>query len=206
MGKKIRAAKASLVAAFLAAGGTAAAKATPANAAAHTPNATGASSPLIHYDKTTPLMWGDALIRFLKLDGFPSYLKVDGFAALTNYYKVALMSDAAALYEAWPSKVSSLLDLYHKADAGPLSGILIGLDQYLKFENKAPLADYLKTEDGLNAYLKFQDFFGALQAVARQDEKGPSALGYFIKLSGISYLPAVQDVLGENGGGGDVIG
>ncbi len=117
MGRKMRAAKASLVAAFLAAGGAATAKAVPA----------GTAKPANTIGGSSAISWGDPLIRFLKLDGFPAYLKIDGFAQLAQYYKLHLLADTATLYDKYPDQVAGLLDLYHKADAGPLSGILIGL-------------------------------------------------------------------------------
>ncbi len=188
MGTKIRAAKTSLVAAFLAAGGTAAAKAAPSASAPHSPSRAGVANPLHHYVKIT---WGDALIRFLKLDGFPAYLKIDNFAQLTNYYKDALLSDAATLHDAWPSKISPLLDLYQKANGGLLSGILIGLEQYFKLEDKEALFTYLYgTPGALEAYSKLEDFWNALQTVGSDEKK--SAFDYFQKLTGISELPAVQ--------------
>jgi hypothetical protein len=181
MGRKIRAAKASLVAAFLAAGGAAAAKAVPA---ATTPGSLTISGST----------WGDdPVTRFLKLDGFPAYLKIDGFASLTQYYKDALMGDGSTLYLKYEDQVSGLLDLYQKADGGPLGGLLAALEQYYKHQDSGPLLDYLKTEAGMDAYLKFEDFFGALETVARADEGGSTALEYFQKLTGIAGLPAVQD-------------
>src|SRR5204862_424840 len=140
MGRKIRAAKASLVAAFVAAGGAATAKSVSAASAAE-PSAPVASQ----------VNWGDQLVRFLKLDGFPAYFKVDEFAQLAQFYKASLLSDASALYYKYPDQVSALLDLYQKADAGPLSGILIGLETYWKADDIQPLLDYLKTPGALDA-------------------------------------------------------
>lgn len=178
MGKKIRAAKASLVAAFLAAGGAATAESVSANAAAPPRPTSGGSS----------LTWGDPLIRFLKLDGFPAYLKVRGSAQLAQFYKPQLLADVAMLYDKWRPQVDDLLALYHKANAGPLSGILIGLEQYNKNKNIEPLLGYLKTPGAMDAYIKFEDFFAALQKVGREG----GAFEFFSKETGISGLPAVQ--------------
>jgi hypothetical protein len=185
MGKKIRAAKASVVAAFLAAGGAATATGMHASAA-KTTNTIGGTS----------VNWGDPLIRFLKLDGFPSYLKIDGFAQLTQFYKGALLDDAAALYNKAPEQVAGLLDLYQKANAGPLNGILIGLEQFSKFNKVQPLADYVKTDEGLANYVKFEDFFSALRAV--DGDKQGGALDFFIKETGITSVPSIEEI---NGGG-----
>ncbi len=177
MGKKIRAAKASLVAAFVAAGGATAAKAEPTSSAA--------SGETI--EAVSAVSWGDQLIRFLKLDGFPAYMKIDEFAQLGQFYKEQLVSDAATLYDKWPDQVSDLLSLYIKGDAGPLAGILIGLEQYNKDQNIEPLLDYLKTPGAMDAYVKFESFFSALQHDARE-----GAFQFFWKETGIAVVPAVQ--------------
>jgi hypothetical protein len=195
MGRKICAAKASLVAAFLASSGAATAKSVAAADPASVPGAASPSSaadPLgAFFPKAKlPVSWGDPLIRFLKLDGFPAYLKVDDFARLTHYYKAALLSDAAVLYDAWPSKIQSLLDVYQKADAGLLAGILIGLEQYNKYGDEETLLEYLQNPAALDAYIKWQEFFDALRTVGRE-ENGGSAFEYFYKLTGIRELPAV---------------
>jgi hypothetical protein len=187
MGTKIRAAKASLVAAFLAAGGAAAANAVPASSA----------KPALTISGKTTVNWGDQLIRFLKLDGFPSYLKIDGFAQLAQYYKPQLLADATALYIKYPDQVAGVLELYQKADAGPLSGILIGLEQFYKEKNIEPLLDYLKAPGAMDAYIKFEGFFSALQEVSRE---GQGAFQFFYKETGIAGNPLAQ----FTDGGGDV--
>jgi hypothetical protein len=174
MGRKIRAAKASLVAAFVAASGAAAAKAIPGHSAK--PAATAAEF----------IKWGDPLIRFLKLDGFPSYLKIDGFAQLAQFYKEALLTDAAALYLKDATPVADVLDMYQKANAGPLSGILIGLEQFYKEKNSDALFEYIKSEEGMANYLKFERFFSALQRDA------PDAFQFFYKETGIAGNPLEQ--------------
>lgn len=186
MGRKIRAAKASLVAAFLAAGGAATAHAVPASSA----------KPANTIGGKTTIDWGDQLVRFLKLDGFPAYLKVDGFAQLAQYYKAQLLADAAALYIKYPDRVAGVLELYQKADAGPLSGILIGLEQFYKEKNIEPLLDYLKTPGAMDAYIKFESFFSALQEVSREG----GAFQFFYKETGIAGNPLAQ----LTDGGGDV--
>ena len=140
--------------------------------------------------------WGDPLIRFLKLDGFPAYLKLDGFAQMAQYYKDQLISDAGVLYDKYPSQVADLLGLYHKADAGPLSGILIGLETYYKEQNIQPLLDYLKMPGAMDAYLKFEGFFSALQAVNRE---GQGAFQFFYKETGIAGNPLGQSTDGTGG-------
>jgi hypothetical protein len=182
MGRKIQAAKASLVAAFLAAGGATAAK---------------AASP-----GPSQINWGDQLVRFIKFDGFPAYMKVDGFEALTQFYKEQILSDASTLYVKYDQKIHDVLAYYNKANGGLLSGILIGLEQFYKEKNIQPLLDYLKETPGaVDAYVKYDGFIEALQAVARSDDGKPSALDYYIKLSGIDVgidgqLPAVQSTDG----------
>ncbi len=180
MGKKIRAAKASLVAAFLAAGG--AATATGMHSTSQKTNTTW---------RAGTINWGDQLIRFMKLDGFPSYMKIDGSAQLAQFYKEQLLVDAAALYEKWRPAVDDLLALYQKANAGPLDGILIGLEQFYKYNETQPLLDYIKTEDGLANYMKFESFFSALQAVDRDKQGG--AFDFFVKMTGISGNPINVD-------------
>ena len=185
MGKKIRAAKASLVAAFLAAGGAA--------------TATGMHSSSTKAANTiggTSVNWGDPLIRFVKLDGFPDFMKERGSEQLAQFVKGELLSDAATLYFKYPDQVAGLLDLYQKANAGPLNGILIGLEQFFKYDKQQPMLDYLKSEDGLANYGKFQDFFSALRAV--DGEKQGGALGFFIKETGISGAPSFENT---DGGG-----
>ena len=178
MGRKIRAAKASLVAAFVASGGAAAASAVPGKSAQPTRHTATAAE---------FIKWGDPLIRFVKLDGFPSYLKADGFAQLANYYKASLLSDAAALYDKWRPQVDDLLSLYQKADAGPLTGILIGLETYWKQDgNIKPLLDYLKTPGAMDAYIKFWNALDAFQKVA---PAGGGAFEFFVKETGIVADP-----------------
>jgi hypothetical protein len=180
MGKKIRAAKASLVAAFLAAGGAATATGMHSTSA-KTTNTIGGGS----------INWGDELIRFLKLDGFPAYLKVDGFAQLAQDNKPYLLEDAATLYDKWPNQVAGVLSLYEKANAGELNGILIGLEQFFKYQKEQPLLDYVKTDDGMANYAKFEKFFSALQSVGRSEEGG-SAFDFFVKETGITGDPLGQ--------------
>jgi hypothetical protein len=186
MGKKIRAAQASLVATFLAAGGAATAKAMHAGSA-RPANTIGGSS---------AINWGDQLIRYLKLDGFPAFLKVDGFAQLAQFYKEQLLSDAATMYLKFGDDVSNVLTLYQKADAGPLAGILIGLEQYNKAQNAQPLLDYLKIKGNLDNYVKFQKVYLDLAQVARGDEEKGSALDFYIKLTGISSVPSPEQLGG----------
>src|SRR4051812_2048227 len=179
MGRKINAAKASLVAAFVAAGGAAAAGAAPSTSAHQARPAAGAGF---------PVKWGDPLIRFLKLDGFPSYFKYDGFAQLANYYKDRLLSDAAAAYEKFPKQVDDLLSSYWKADGGQLTGILIGLETYWKQDgNLKPLLDYLKTPGAMDAYVKFWDVLDVFQKIA--PENGGGAFEFFQKETGIRANP-----------------
>jgi hypothetical protein len=180
MGKKLRAAKASLVAAFVAAGGAATAKALPARSSMPANTIGGASS----------INWGDQLIRFLKLDGFPAYLKTDGSERLALFYKVSLLTDASALYEKWGDRVADLLALYNKANAGPLGDILVDLEAFAKYDKLQPLLDYLKTPGALDAYAKFTSFFAALQDVSR-DEKDGGAFAFFYKETGITELPVL---------------
>ncbi len=128
------------------------------------------------------MQWGDPLVRFLKLDGFPAYLKSDGFA---QYYKdrtyLAQLSD---LYQKDQSQVEDLLALYHKVNAGPLEGILIGLEQYYKQDQDVgALRDYLKAPGAMEAYLKFETFLSALQ------DEAPLAFDSFLKLTGIAGDP-----------------
>jgi hypothetical protein len=187
MGRKIRAAKASLVAAFLATGGAAAtAKAGSSSQADRAGAAAQRSSagPLAQFDKA--LEWGSPLVRFLKLDGFPAYLKVDGFA---QYYKLLTLDELSAFYYKDQSQVDAVLALYHKggtASGSLLEGILIGLEQYWKYDDSDTLTSFLKFEDAQAAYLKFEDFFGALE----RDANG--AFSFFVKETGIAGLPAVQ--------------
>ena len=185
MGRKIRAAKASLVAAFVAAGGAAAVNAAHP-ASAQPTNAASVAS----------IQWGDQLIRFLKLDGFPDYLKTDDSAQLALFYKERLLPDAAMLYTKYGSQVSDVLALYHKADGGPLNGILVGLEQFYKEQNIQPLLDYLKTPGAMEAYLKFEGFFSVLQKAAPD-----GAFQFFYKETGIAGNP-----LGDNTDGGGTIG
>lgn len=180
MGRKVTAAKTSLVAAFLAANGAAAAQAVPAKSA----------KPANTIGGSVSINWGDQLVRFLKLDGFPAYLKIDGFAALAQYYKMQILSDVSTLYFKYAPQVADLLALYQKADAGPLAGILIGLEQYYKEDNLQPLLDYLKTPGAMDAYLKFESFFSALRAVG--GEKDASAFQFFWKETGIAGNPLAQ--------------
>jgi hypothetical protein len=189
MGRKIRAAKASVVAAFLAASGAAAAKAVPTHA-------TKSAKPASGTIKDDTASWGDPLIRFLKLDGFPAYLKFDGFAQLANYYKPQLVSEVPTLYLKDADQVAGLLDMYQKANAGPLSGILIGLEQYYKHQDIGPLLDYIKDADGLANYVKWTDFLSALERDA------PDAFQFFYKETGIAGDPLQKPTDGGDGGVG----
>ena len=185
MGRKIRAAKASIVAAFLAAGGSAAAK---------------AANP-----GSVQVNWGDQLVRFIKLDGLPDYIKATDSAALTNFYKDAIVGDASEMYVKYGQKVYDVLSYYNKANAGLLPGIISGLEQFYKEKNLEPLLEYIKDTPGaMDAYIKFDGFVQALQGEARDDAaKGQSsALDYYIKLTGIDVgidgqLPAVQSTDGS---------
>jgi hypothetical protein len=179
MGRKIRAAKASLVAAFLATSGAATAKAMHGSSARPANTIGGSAS----------VNWGDPVIRFLKLDGFAAYLKLDGSAQLAMFYKEQLLSDTASLYDKWMPQVNDLLALYHKASGGPLEGILIGLETFYKENNIQPLLDYLKLPGAMDAYLKFEGFFSALQAVNRE---GQGAFQFFYKETGIAGNPLEQ--------------
>jgi hypothetical protein len=188
MGRKIGTAKASLVAAFLAAGGAAA----TANANAGTasqprvssrPAHAGGSDPFTRYSKIE-MSWGSALLRFLKLDGFPAYLKVTDFA---QYYKLLSLEELSEFYVKDAAQVDGVLALYHKGgtrSGSLLEGILIGLEQYLKYDNKEPLLNFLKADDAQVAYLKFEEFFTALQRDAKD------AFSFFQKETGITSLPA----------------
>jgi hypothetical protein len=179
MGKKIRAAQASLVAAFLAAGGAAAATAGATDSAT--------SDEVI---RGVPLTgWGDPLIGLIKLDGFPAYMKYDGSELLALSYKGGLLADADALYAKTAPLVYDLLSLYQKAYAGPLAGILIGLEAYAKEGNLEPLLSYLESSrDALAAYQTFATFFSALKEVSGEG----GAFEFFGKETGIVDLPAVQ--------------
>ena len=170
MGRKIQAAKASLVAAFLAASGAAAQKAvaTPPS----DPAAASASS----------VSWGDPLLRFIKLDGFPSFWKAQDFAALTNFYKPQLSASVADLYFKYDDQVNDVLALYQKADQGPLGGILIGLEQFWKEDNLKPLLATLKEPGAMDAYIKFTSFYKAMGQVSPE---GGGALEFFQKNTGI---------------------
>ncbi len=175
MGRKSRAAKASVVAAFVAAGGTVG-TALPAEAA---PAAPAVSS--------SQVQWGDALVRFLKLDGFPAYLKDDGFA---QYYKnlEASLPELSGLYLEDGQAVDDLLALYYKANNGPLAGVLIGLEQYYKYQDMAPLTDYLKSStDAFDAYYKFQTLLTALRRDASD------VFAFFYKETGIAGNPLRVD-------------
>jgi hypothetical protein len=176
MGKKIRAAQASLVATFLAAAGAGAAKAAP-----QSPASPGGGPAAIN--------WGDQLIRFLKIDGFPAYFKYAGFAQLAQFYKVRLLSDTAAMYFKYGDDVNNFLKLYQKAEAGPLTGLLFGLEQYNKADDEQPLLDYLKEKGNLDNYAKFRKVYLDLAEVARGDEGAGSALEFFQKVTGIVSVP-----------------
>jgi hypothetical protein len=178
MGKKIRAAQASLVATFLAAAGASSAKAMHSSSAP-TRAAAGAAQ----------INWGNQLIRFLKLDGFPAYFKYGGFGQLAQFYKAQLLADTATMYNKYTDDVSNLLALYHKAGAGPLRGLLFGLEQYNKADDEQPLLDYLKVEGNLDNYFKFQKVYSDLVEVARSDGKAGSALEFFQKVTGIVDVP-----------------
>lgn len=171
MGRKIQAAKASLVAAFLAASGAVAerALATPAG----DPAAASA---------TTDVSWGDPLLRFVKLDGFSAFWKAQDFAALENFYKPQLTDSAAQLYIKFNDQVTDVLDLYKKVDQGPLGGIVTGLEQFYKFDKLQPLLDTLKEPGAADAYIKFQSFYKAMGQVSPE---GGGALEFFQKATGI---------------------
>src|SRR4051794_15876632 len=110
---KTRAARTSVVAAFLSAGGTLAATA-PAEAAPP-PQPTVVAT-------AAQVQLGDPLVRFLKLDGFPAYLKADGFGQYSKFNET-ILPELAALYLKNGEQVDGLLALYHKVNAGPLGGI-----------------------------------------------------------------------------------
>jgi hypothetical protein len=187
MGRKAQAAKASLVAAFVAAGGAAAtAKAHTGAQAGKVPARSAASNP-------GGINWGDALVRFLKLDGFPSYLKVENFA---QYYKLLSLDELSAFYNKDREAIDGVLALYQKggtAEGSLLQGILIGLEQYYKENNSEPLLNFLKEKQALAAYDKWSGFFRALKADAE------NAFAFFYKETGIPDLPAVQ-LPGDGGG------
>ena len=170
MGRKIQAAKASLVAAFLAASGAAAQK-----AVANPPSDPAAAS-------ASSVSWGDPLLRFIKLDGFPSFWKAQDFAALANFYKPQLTASVADLYFKYDDQVNDVLALYQKADQGSLGGIITGLEQFYKEDNIKPLLDTLKEQGALDAYVKFESFYSAMRQVSPE---GGGALEYFQKLTGI---------------------
>jgi hypothetical protein len=180
MGRKAQAAKASLVAAFVAAGGAAAtAKAHPSTQAGKVP-ASAASS------RADGLNWGSALVRFLKLDGFPAYLKIHGFA---QYDKLLSLDELTSFYNKDRSQIDAVLALYQKggtANGSLLEGVLIGLEQYWKQNNSDALLNFLKIKGAQGAYDKFSDFFRALQADTKD------AFTFFYKETGIPELPAVQ--------------
>ena len=189
MGRKIRGAKASLVAAFLATGGAAAtakADSTSQNAGAGASvSRPSMSHPLAQFSKIE-LNWGSPLVRFLKLDGFPAYLKIDGFA---QYYKLLSLQELSDFYSKDQSQVDAALALYQKGGTkagGLLEGILIGLEQYWKFDDREPLLNFLKLDGAQEAYVKFADFFVALETDAK------AAFSFFNKETGIAGLPAVQ--------------
>jgi hypothetical protein len=167
MGRKLNAAKASIVAAFVAAGGATAAQA----------NSTASSQ----------INWGDQLIRFMKLDGMPAYFKGGGFAQLANYYKERLLIDAAALYQKYDKQVSDVLALYDK-DKTELRGILIGLEQYYKEKNIEPLLNFVKDESAHAAYVKFQTFLSAMKEVSTEG----GAFEFFYKETGILGDPLIR--------------
>jgi len=171
MGRKIQAAKASLVAAFLAASGGVAAKAVAAPAS--DPAAASA---------TTSVSWGDPLMRFVKLDGFPAFWKAQDFAQLDNFYKPQLPASLADLYFKYDDQVNDVLALFQKADQGSLGGIITGLEQFYKEDNIKPLLDTLKEQGALDAYVKFESFYSAMRQVSPE---GGGALEYFQKLTGI---------------------
>jgi hypothetical protein len=181
MGRKVKAAKASLVAAFLAAGGAAATAKAGSSSNAQTSGSTASATAV-----NGSLEWGSALVRFLKLDGFPAYLKIDNFA---DYYKLLSVDELSVFYDKNRDPVDGVLALYQKggtAQGSMLEGILIGLEQYFKYDNRDVLFNFVKGEDALAAYQKFATFYGAL-------EKGaPDALSFFQKETGINGVPAVQ--------------
>jgi len=181
MGKKLRAAKTSLVVAFLAAGG--AASATGAKSSSAGTNTAGERS----------VGWNDPLVRFLKLDGLASYLKVRSSSALALSYKAQLESDAAELYQKYPSQVAGVLALYQKA--GTLDQMLKGLEAVFKDNNAGPLTSYLKSSAGLESFIKFDEFLGALAAV----DPGPhGAFAFWLKNTGASSN-ALQELGGLAG-------
>jgi len=179
MGRKIQAAKASLVAAFLAASGAVAEKAI----------ATPATDPAAA-TATNGISWGDPLVRFIKLDGFPSFWKAQDFAQLDGFYKPQLTASVADLYFKYTDQVTDVLSLYQKVDQGPLGGILIGLEQFYKQDDIKPLLDTLKEQDAMDAYVKFQTFYSAMRQVSPE---GGGALEYFQKLTGILGDPLNSD-------------
>jgi hypothetical protein len=181
MGRKIRAAQASLVATFLAAGGAATAKAMHSSSARPANTIGGVS-----------VNWGDQMIRFLKLDRFPAYLKYDGSAQLAMYDKVRLISDTETLYLKYGDKVGGVLDLYSKGNNDALAGALTALEQYWKQDDQKSFYDWIKTPGALDVYLKYEDFYSALQAVAKGDGENGSALDFYQKETGIMGVPAVQ--------------
>jgi len=184
MGNKLRAAKTSLVVAFLAAGG--AAGATSAKSTSPGANTVGGRS----------IGWNDPLIRFLKLDGLSSYLKVRSSAALALSFKAQLESDAADLYQKYPSQVAGVLALYQKA--GTLDQMLKGLEAVFKDNNPALLTAYLKSSAGLENFVKFDSFLGALAAV----DPGPhGAFAFWLKNTG-SSSDALQELGGIAGSSG----
>jgi hypothetical protein len=182
MGRKARAAKASLVAAFLAAGGAAAtAKAGPASVAAK------ARANAAHSNTGGTLEWGSALVRFLKLDGFPAYFKVDNFA---EYYKLLSLPELSDFYAKDTSAIIGVLDLYQKAGTAQgslLEGILVGLEQYWKYDNSDVLLNFFKEEGALDAYDKYRDFFLAMERDAQD------AFSFYVKMTGIAGVPAFHE-------------
>jgi hypothetical protein len=182
MGRKIRAAKASLVAAFLATGGAAATA--KAGSTSHSVKSAGASSASASRDT---LQWGHSLVRFLKLDGFPAYLKVDGFA---DYYKLLSLDELTSFYSKDTVQVDAVLALYQKAgtaNGSLLESMLNGLEQYWKYDKAAPLEAFFKQDGALDAYNKFTDFYFALE------QDAVDAFAFFQKETGITGIPEIGD-------------
>jgi len=182
MGRKARAARASLVAAFLATGGAAAtAKAGQASHAAR------AGARAARANTGAGLEWGSPLARFIKLDGFPAYLKIENFA---QYYKFLSLSELSDFYAKDTSAIIGVLDLYKKggtANGSLLEGVLAGLEQYWKYDKADELLNFIKRDDAMDAYLKYRDFFVAME----QDAK--DTFTFYSKTTGIEGIPFLEE-------------
>ena len=108
------------------------------------------------------------------------------------YYKPQLISDTETLYLKYADKVGGVLDLYSKGNNDALTGALTALEQYWKADDSKAFFDWIKTPGALDVYLKYEDFYSALQAVARGDGENGSALDFYQKETGIMGVPAVQ--------------